>query len=276
MFERQILFRGDPFLDKIYLRDWQSTIFYTRTVGEGNRLLLFLHGLSSTSADFREIMRTPAFTEYNTVAPDLLGFGASDRPKKFDYSIEHHAECLVELIDELGFDSVVLVGHGMGGTVAVRLANLRADRVVGLIVAEPILTEAERGYEKRFLAYTEDEYEKHFPRLVRELSVKGDVEPDLAYWSKALKTADSRAVYRSVQSLYAVTADPGFKKALATTRLPRYYLVGENSEPSPVLSMLEENGVAVHTVPGSGHAMIQSNPAAFADVVARCLKEMDL
>ncbi|HBL49772.1 MAG TPA: alpha/beta hydrolase, partial [Firmicutes bacterium] len=53
----------------------------------------------------------------------------------------------------------------MGGTVAVRLANLRADRVVGLIVAEPILTEAERGYEKRFLAYTEDEYEKHFPRL---------------------------------------------------------------------------------------------------------------
>lgn len=276
MFQLQIFFRGDPFLDKIYLRDWQATISYTRTVGEGNRLLLFLHGLSSTAADFREIMRTPAFTEYNTVAPDLLGFGASDRPKKFDYSIEHHAECLVELIDELGFDSIVLVGHGMGGTTAIRVANLRADRVVGLIVVEPILTEAERGYEKRFLAYTEDEFEKHFPRLVRELSVKGDAEPDLAYWSKALKTAEPRAVYRSVQSLYAVTADPGFKKVFATTRLPRYYLIGENSEPRPVLSLLEENGVAVRTVPGCGHAIVQSNPSAFADVVTKCLKEIDL
>jgi pimeloyl-ACP methyl ester carboxylesterase len=262
-------------LDKIYLRDWQATISYTRTVGEGNRLLLFLHGLSSTSSDFREIMRTPAFTEYNTVAPDLLGFGASDHPKKFDYSIEHHAECLVELIDELGFDNIVLVGHGMGGTIAIRVSNLRADRVVGLIVAEPVLTETERGYEKRFLAYTEEELEKHFPRLIRELSVKGDIEPDLAYWSRSLKTAEPRAVYRSVQSLYAVTADPGFKKVFATTRLPRYYLIGENSEPRSVLPLLEENGVTIHTVPGCGHAMIQSNPAAFAEAVTKCLKEID-
>lgn len=262
-------------MEKVYLPDWQATMVFNRTLGEGNRLILFLHGLGGSSADFREIMRSPLLSGYNVVAPDLLGFGSSDRPKGFDYSLEHHAECIVELMDELGHDSVALVGHSMGGSIATRVASLRADRVAALIVAEPNLTEADATYSKRIISYTEEEYAAVFPRLLRELSVKGENDPDLAYWAKTLKLADPRAVHRSAKSLVGTTSDAKFKKNFLTAKLPRFYLRGELSTPTPLIGSLEEAGVNVRVIPESGHAMMESNPAGFADAVSQCLREAD-
>lgn len=262
-------------MEKVYLPDWQATMVFNRTLGEGNRLILFLHGLGGTAADFREIMRSPLLNGYNMVAPDLLGFGNSERPKNFDYTLEHHAECVVELLDELGHDSVVLVGHSMGGSIAIRVASLRADRVAGLIVAEPNLTEADATYSKRIMAYSEDEYVTAFPRLLRELSVKGESEPDLAYWAKTLKLADPRAVHRSAKSLVTTTSEPKFKKNFLTARLPRFYLMGELSTPTPLLATMEESGITVKVIPESGHAMMESNPSGFANAVFECLREAD-
>lgn len=262
-------------MEKIYLQDWQATMTYARSVGGGNKAVLFLHGLGCSSGDFREVMRSSALAGYNLIAPDLLGFGGSDRPRGFDYSVEHHAETIVELIDSLGYDRFAIVGHNMGGSVAVRLANLRADRVTGLVLAEPNLVEADSTYSKRFASYAEDQYIAAFPRLLRELSVKGGSDPDLASWVKTLQAAEPYAVYRSSVSLVRTTSDPSFKKGFTTIRLPRYYLLGEHSTPSPQLKSVEESGAVLRIIPGCGHGMTQTNPAAFAVTVRECLDDFD-
>src|SRR4051794_607587 len=98
---------------------------------------VYLHGLgSASSADFPLIVRDPQLTGYRAVLIDLLGFGYSDRPATFPHTMEAHADTVARLLDHLGIDQCHLVGHSMGGSVAIALAAARPDLVSGLVVAE--------------------------------------------------------------------------------------------------------------------------------------------
>lgn len=68
------------------------------------------------------------------IAPDLLGFGLSDKPTKWAYSPTAHAKNLRLLVDALGVDNLVLVGYGLGGPLCLSLATERPDRVAGIIL----------------------------------------------------------------------------------------------------------------------------------------------
>src|SRR5918999_293373 len=90
-----------------------------RTGGDGP-LLVLIHGITSSSASWEPVL--PLLGERFTVlAPDLLGHGQSDKPAG-DYSLGSHA-CLVrDLMLALGHESGTLVGHSLGGGVAMQLA----------------------------------------------------------------------------------------------------------------------------------------------------------
>jgi pimeloyl-ACP methyl ester carboxylesterase len=90
-----------------------------RTGGEGP-LLVLVHGITSSSASWEPVL--PALAErFEILAPDLLGHGQSDKPAG-DYSLGSHA-CLVrDLMLMLGHESGTIVGHSLGGGIAMQLA----------------------------------------------------------------------------------------------------------------------------------------------------------
>ncbi len=90
-----------------------------RTGGEGP-LLVLIHGITSSSASWEPVL--PALAErFEILAPDLLGHGQSDKPAG-DYSLGSHA-CLVrDMMLMLGHDSGTIVGHSLGGGIAMQLA----------------------------------------------------------------------------------------------------------------------------------------------------------
>ncbi|WP_137724778.1 alpha/beta fold hydrolase [Prescottella subtropica] len=90
-----------------------------RIAGEGPAILL-LHGIGDNSSTWSEII--PHLAKSHTViAPDLLGHGRSDKPRA-DYSVAAYANGVRDLLSVLGVDTVTVVGHSLGGGVAMQFA----------------------------------------------------------------------------------------------------------------------------------------------------------
>jgi pimeloyl-ACP methyl ester carboxylesterase len=96
-----------------------------RTTGEGPVIAL-VHGITSTSDTWRELL--PLLAERHTViAPDLLGHGDSAKPRG-DYSLGAYAAGLRDLLLALGHDRATVVGHSLGGGVAMQFAYQFPER----------------------------------------------------------------------------------------------------------------------------------------------------
>ncbi len=94
--------------------------------------VLFVHGTPSWSFEFRHLVRALS-GRYRCIAPDLLGFGLSERPTSFAYTPEAHADVLRAFVEALDLQDLTLAVHDFGGPIALPLA-LEARRVERLVV----------------------------------------------------------------------------------------------------------------------------------------------
>ncbi|MFC6239146.1 alpha/beta fold hydrolase [Longivirga aurantiaca] len=83
-------------------------------------VLVLVHGLTSSSATWDPVMSALS-REAHVIAPDLLGHGESDKPRG-DYSLGAFAAGLRDLLEKLGHSSATVVGHSLGGGVAMQFA----------------------------------------------------------------------------------------------------------------------------------------------------------
>jgi len=99
---------------------------------------VFLHGLGASSYSWRQLL--PAFAGTNAVyAPDFPGYGRSDKPRDFGYTFADFAAWLGSFLDALGLSRIGLVGHSMGGTVALGYAMTNPERVSRLaLIGAPV------------------------------------------------------------------------------------------------------------------------------------------
>lgn len=102
-----------------------------RMAGEGPALVL-LHGIGDSSDSWVEVMSDLA-DDHLVIAPDLLGHGASDKPRA-DYSVAAYANGVRDLLEVLGVDSATVVGHSLGGGVAAQFAYQYPDRCERLVL----------------------------------------------------------------------------------------------------------------------------------------------
>jgi pimeloyl-ACP methyl ester carboxylesterase len=90
-------------------------------------VVLLIHGITSNAEAWRRVI--PALAERHTVvAPDLLGHGGSAKPRG-DYSLGAYASGLRDLLAALGHERATVVGHSMGGGIAMQLAYQFPERV---------------------------------------------------------------------------------------------------------------------------------------------------
>lgn len=105
-------------------------------VGGGEaKLALLLHGFPESSYSWRYQMRLLAERGYRVWAPDLRGYGESDKPRRVaDYRVSELVLDVAGLIDASGAKEVLLVGHDWGGVVAWHFALRRLRPLAGLVV----------------------------------------------------------------------------------------------------------------------------------------------
>ena len=149
--------------------------------GEGPPVLL-LHGFPDSSHLWRGQIPALNAAGLRTVAPDLRGFGESDKPQDVEaYSVGRSIADVLAILDELGIERAHVVGHDWGAGVAWALALFVPDRVDKLVVmsvghpamfARPPLAQREKSWYMLFFQFPEAEalLEKNDWALMRQWS----------------------------------------------------------------------------------------------------------
>lgn len=97
--------------------------------------LVFIHGFGSSIYSWRKNIE-PISEDHRVCAPDLPGFGYSDKSLDADYTIDAYADFIIQFMDKLQIRKAVLVGHSLGGGIAL-LASLKfPSRVKALILLD--------------------------------------------------------------------------------------------------------------------------------------------
>lgn len=110
------------------------------TYGEGDRVLVYMHGLLLDSEMNRGIAEAVAAQGHRVVLLDLLGHGRSDKPTHAaEYHIDSYADQVFALLDHLGVSEAVLGGVSLGANVSLFAASRRPERVRGLVLEMPVL-----------------------------------------------------------------------------------------------------------------------------------------
>lgn len=124
------------------IRDVTARGIRTRVLEAGSDdhpALVLVHGFLASHREFERITEELA-ERFHVIAPDLPGFGESEKPNpaKYAYGIEAHAEAIADLIAAFGVGRASVLGHSMGGAIALTLAADHPEMVQRLVLEDAL------------------------------------------------------------------------------------------------------------------------------------------
>jgi haloalkane dehalogenase len=118
------------------------------------RPILMMHGEPSWSFLYRHMIAPVSEAGNRVIAPDLIGFGKSDKPMKTsDYSYTKHVDWMLEWFDSLDLTGVVLFCQDWGGLLGLRLVAACPDRFAAVVAGNTMLPKGEHTPSKAFLKW---------------------------------------------------------------------------------------------------------------------------
>jgi pimeloyl-ACP methyl ester carboxylesterase len=162
------------------IRSGDVAIFYRKFGAPGRTPVLIVHGLSYFSYDWTAPASLIA-RDREVAAIDMRGFGESDWSPQRDYKLETLSNDALAVLDALGWDKAVLMGHSFGGRVALATAGWKPQRAAGLICVDfaPDLAPAGRRHVAE--------------RIGRQPDVFASIEEAMAYHHEPAGDAVRRA-----------------------------------------------------------------------------------
>ncbi len=124
-------------------------------MAESGETLLLLHGEPSWSYLYRHVIPPLVAAGHRCIAPDLVGFGRSDKPaSRFDYTYQRHLDWLREaVIDRLDLHDVTMVAHDWGGLLGLRLLAEHPDRFRRVVATNTFLPTGDQDIGRAFHAW---------------------------------------------------------------------------------------------------------------------------
>jgi pimeloyl-ACP methyl ester carboxylesterase len=264
-----------------------------RTAGSGPVLLL-LHGIANSSQTWEHVA-APLSKRFTLIAPDLLGHGESATPRG-DYSLGAHASGVRDLLTALGIEHVTVVGHSLGGGIAMQFAYQFPERCERLVLVSSGGLGREVHLLLRAAALPGADYV--LPLLTAgplvgvgrslggllqraRIAPRGDVEVLARGFASLDNTGSRQAFLHTVRAVI----EPSGQRVSAHDRLalasllPSLIVWGERDSIIPV-----SHGVAAHeAMPGSrfevfegaGHLPHDADPERFAAVLADFCESTD-
>jgi pimeloyl-ACP methyl ester carboxylesterase len=249
-------------------------------------VLLFIHGLLGSQRQWAHLVDR-LDDGHRVVVPDLFGHGESAKPMG-DYSLGGHAATLRDLLDRLGIDRVTLVGHSLGGGIAMVFSYLFPERVERLVLvasgglgrevspllrsatlpgAEYVLPVLASGWMRERIASA--------GRLLGSVGLRpGSDLTEVWQGFTSLGDADTR---RAFLATTRAVIDPGGQSVTAhdylpeSTPLPTLVVWGTRDRMIPAwhaaAATASIEGCRVELFTGAGHFPHLDDPDRFADVV---------
>jgi pimeloyl-ACP methyl ester carboxylesterase len=255
-------------------------------------VVVLIHGITGSSDTWLDVIEELA-EDHTVVAPDLLGHGESAKPRG-DYSLGAYASGIRDLLAALGHDRATVVGHSLGGGVAMQMAYQFPERVERLVLVSSGGLGREVNILLRAAALPGSEF------VLPLITARGIVD-----WTNAAAGflgrlglrpgADLEEIWRGFSSLSDVEArsafvhtlraivDPGGQRVSATDRLylaaemPSLIVWGERDPVIPFAHGLRASeampGSRLVSFPDAGHFPHRDNPRRFSRALLDFLDE---
>ncbi len=155
-------------------------VHYVDEPGTSGETVLLLHGEPSWSYLYRHMIPVLNAAGHRVVAPDLVGFGRSDKPTpRGEYTYQRHVDWMREaLFDQLGLTDLTAVGQDWGGLIGLRLVAEHPDRFRRVVAANTMLPTGDHDPGPAFLAWRE--FSQTTPDFHVGGIVKGGCQTDLS------------------------------------------------------------------------------------------------
>ena len=118
-----------------------ATVHFQEFGDAAHPTLLLIHGFTASAYVWKTVAPLLADLEFHVVAVDLLGFGYSDKPAWFDYTIASQARMISRFMNRLGIGRATIVGSSYGGAVALTLALDYSERVEKLVLVDAVIND---------------------------------------------------------------------------------------------------------------------------------------
>ncbi len=241
-------------------------------VGEGEPLVLLLHGWGSSLEPYRPTVAVTA-EKYRTAAPDFPGFGGSSEPPDA-WRVDDYADWTEKLVAFLGAERVIIFGHSFGGRVAIKLASRESlpftlERLV-LIDSAGIIPEKSAGDKLKAKMYkagrsvmTSAPMKKLFPDAVESMR-------------RRVGSADYNAASPLMRRVLVNTVNEDLEPLLPMIKVPTLLVWGENDTATPLsdgktMERLIPNAGLV-TLKGAGHYSFLDDRYTYERVIRSFLK----
>lgn len=230
--------------------------------------VVFLHGEPTWSFLWRKVIPPVRDAGFRCIAPDLPGFGRSDKPVEIDwYSYDRHVDAVAPLLDELDLREATVVVHDWGGPIGLRLAVDHPDRIArivvldtGLFTGHQKMTEAWMAF-RNFVERTED---LPVGFLVRGACKRDPGDEVIAAYDAPFPNAESKAGARAFPLILPLTPEgPGAQagqrvlEALRGDQRPKLVLWADSDPVIPLETgerFAATLGTAVdHVIADAGH-----------------------
>jgi pimeloyl-ACP methyl ester carboxylesterase len=113
---------------------------------ESDPAMVLIHGFTASTYVWKSTAPVLADAGFNVIAIDLLGFGYSEKPRWFEYSIEAQARMVSRFMDRIGLGRAIVVGSSYGGAVAATLALDYPERVEKLVLVDSVCNDGPKNH----------------------------------------------------------------------------------------------------------------------------------
>ena len=142
-------------------------------------VVLLLHGEPSWSYLYRHMIPVLTAAGLRAVAPDLIGFGRSDKPtERGDYTYQRHVDWMHAVLEHLDLTEITLVVQDWGGLIGLRIVGERPEKFARVVAANTFLPTGDRDLGKGFLAW--QRYSQETPTFAVGNIVNGGCTTDLS------------------------------------------------------------------------------------------------
>ncbi|CAA9537589.1 MAG: Hydrolase, alpha/beta fold family [uncultured Solirubrobacteraceae bacterium] len=262
--------------------------------GSGGPVVVLLHGIAGSGQTWDPVL--PLLGErFTVIAPDMLGHGGSAKPRG-DYSLGAYASAVRDLMAALGHDSATVVGHSLGGGIAMQFAYQfpeRLDRLVlvssgglGREVAVMLRAAALPGADWVLPLMVNRRFDGFGRKLATGLNRVGflaaaDLD-ELARGFASLKDTSARQAFlhtvRSVIDVGGQRVDASDRLYLAE-EVPTMLVWGEKDRVIPVrhglLAQQKMPGSRMEVLPDAGHFPHIADPERFARIMFEFVEQTD-
>jgi pimeloyl-ACP methyl ester carboxylesterase len=253
-------------------------------------VLLLVHGIGQDSSTWSTVLPDLA-RDYTVIAPDLLGHGASAKPRA-DYAVGAYACGLRDLLTVLGVDRVTVVGHSLGGGVAMQFAYQFPERCERLVLVSsggagrevhPLLRLASVPGAELVMPFATAAPVRRLARLLSDVvatigaidrfGLTQDLEFMLASYDRLARATSRRAFLRTLRSVVDVRGQvvTGLDRCYLAAGVPTLLIWGARDGVTPFAHAARAHdampGSRLESFAAAGHFPHHTDPARFLRVL---------